>query len=170
MKKSRIATAIIASIYFIYYSCTYTQWHFIDNVNLLIHEAGHVIFMFFGTFMHIAGGSLSQVLFPAVFVYYFYHRQEYFSASLVLFWVGQNILNVSVYAADAVAMQLPLLGGDTAGHDWHNMLDMLGLLQQTDAIGLAIRILGMCVIFSAVYLSCTFALSETDESKPIPVQ
>lgn len=109
--------------------------------------------MFFGEFMHILGGSLFQVLFPAVFVGYFYRRQEYFSASLVLFWVGQNLLNVSVYASDAIAMQLPLLGGDNVGHDWNNLLVMTNSLRYTKVIGNTIFILGIIVIVFAIYYS-----------------
>jgi uncharacterized protein YqgC (DUF456 family) len=53
--------------------------------------------------MGIAGGSLFQVILPAVFVGYFVWREQYYSAAIVLFWVGQSILNVWVYAADAVS-------------------------------------------------------------------
>ena len=112
MSKTKIIVATICSLYGIYYCATSTGWHFIDSVNLIIHESGHVIFMLFGQFLGLLGGSLWQILFPIIFVYYFYHRKEYFSASVVLFWVGQNIINVSVYASDAQAMQLPLLGGE----------------------------------------------------------
>jgi hypothetical protein len=159
--KSRYIIATLASAYFLYYLATYTQWHFLDNVNLIIHEAGHVIFMFFGNFMHILGGSLFQVLFPAVFVCYFYRRGEYFSASLVLFWVGQNLLNVSVYASDAIAMQLPLLGGDSVGHDWNNLLTMTNTLKYTKTIGTTMYILGVVVIVSAIYLSFITANKNT---------
>lgn len=161
MNKTRLTIASIVSAYFLYYLFTYTEWHFIDNINLIFHEAGHVIFMFFGEFMHILGGSLFQVLFPAVFVGYFYRRQEYFSASLLLFWVGQNLLNVSVYASDAIAMQLPLLGGDNVGHDWNNLLVMTNTLRYTKAIGNTIFILGILVIVFAIYYSFSNAKNET---------
>jgi hypothetical protein len=151
-----------------YYCFTYAQWHFLDNVNLIIHEAGHVIFMFFGTFMHILGGSLWQILFPIIFVCYFYRKKDYFSASLLLFWVGQNIINVSVYASDAIVMQLPLLGSDgtdTSGHDWHNILDMLGALKYTYIVGETLFIIGVCTILCAVYFSIKTALAKDQTGK-----
>ncbi len=151
--KKRFIAALLISAYFIYYCVTYIDWHFLDSVNLIIHEAGHVIFSPFGLFLHILGGSLFQVLFPFVFVGYFYLRQEYFSASLVLFWVGQNLINVSVYASDALLMQLPLLGGDNVGHDWNNLLAMTGLLKHTYTIGHAIYGFGVFVIICAVCLA-----------------
>ena len=153
INKGKLFLAILTSIYFLYYASTYTDWHFLDNVNLIIHEAGHIVFLFFGDFMHILGGSLFQVLFPFVFVLYFYRNKQYFSASLVLFWVGQNLLNVSVYASDAIVMQLPLLGGDTSGHDWNALLSMTGLLKYTNVIGSTIYIMGIIVIITAIISS-----------------
>ena len=155
MNKARFTTAILASAYFIYYCFTFTEWHFLDNVNLIIHEAGHVIFSPFGTFIYILGGSLFQILVPIIFAFYFYLRQQYFSASLVLFWVGQNFINVSVYASDAIAMQLPLLGGDSSGHDWNNLLTMSGLLKYTNTIGTSIFAVGIFIIICAICFSFT---------------
>jgi hypothetical protein len=37
--------------------------------------------------------------------------QQFFSASLVLFWVGQNVMAVFVYVGDAQAKALPLITG-----------------------------------------------------------
>lgn len=159
INKTKLIISIIASAYFIYYCFTYSDWHFIDNVNLIIHEAGHVIFSLFGEFIQLTGGSLLQIIFPIVFTYYFYRQQEYFSASLLLFWVGQNIINVSVYVSDAIVMQLPLLGGDSSMHDWNNILQMSGLIRYTDNIGLGIFILGIIVIIYAIFSSLYLSLS-----------
>ena len=145
--------ALLSTAYFLYYASTSAEWHFIDNINLLIHEAGHVIFLPFGDFLYVLGGSLFQIFFPFAFVCSFYFRQQYFSASLLLFWVGQNCINVSVYAADSIQMQLPLLSGDTSGHDWHYILSSLGLLQYTAQIGGAIFFVGVLIILTAAALS-----------------
>jgi len=52
---------IASTIYFIMNWGNYTL---IDNANLIIHEAGHFFFSFFGEFIHAAGGTLMQILFP----------------------------------------------------------------------------------------------------------
>ena len=160
--KTKLFTALVASSYFVYYIFTYTEWHFIDNVNLIFHEAGHVIFMLFGQFLYVLGGSLFQILFPLVFVFYFYKREDYFPASLLLFWVGQNLLNVSVYISDAIAMQLPLLGGDTSTHDWNNLLQMTGMLKYTKSISLDVFVLGIIVITCAIFFSIKTSKDVTD--------
>ena len=145
----KLVVAVIASIYFLWCAYDPYQWHLIDGVNLLIHEAGHIIFRPFGEFMTIAGGSLFQVIMPGLFVGYFMYHRKLFSAALVLFWVGESILNVSVYASDSLDLRLPLLGGEDTLHDWNYMLGTLGLLPATAKIGGAIRLLGTIVIILA---------------------
>ncbi len=146
INKTTLTVAILVSLYFFYYLSSSHEWHFIDNVNLIIHEAGHVVFSVFGRFMNILGGSLLQVVFPSIFVGYFYVHRDFFSASLVLFWVGQNFINVSVYAGDAIVMQLPLLGGDSVLHDWNTLLSMMNILKYTPHISSGLYFIGsICV-------------------------
>ena len=164
LDRKRFSIAILVSVYFIYYCFTYTDWHFIDNINLIFHEAGHVVFMPFGRFMHILGGSLFQVLFPFLFVSYFYRKGDYFSASLLFFWVGQNLVNVSAYASDAILMQLPLLGGDSSTHDWNNLLSMTGSLSHTKVIGQSLSALGVIVIALSVYFAFVNSYKKEEHS------
>ena len=153
----KLIFAGIASAYFLWCAYDPYQWHLIDGVNLLIHEAGHIIFRPFGEFMMIAGGSLFQVIMPALFVGYFWYNEKYYSAALVLFWVGESILNVSVYAGDSIVLQLPLLGGEDTLHDWNYMLTSLNLLSSTSQIAGAIRFLGTILIVLAGLGSFKFA-------------
>lgn len=149
--KLKLGVAAAAAAYFLWAAAHPDSWRLIDGVNLVIHEAGHLVFRPFGEFLSIAGGSLFQVIVPTVFAGYFYFNRKPYSCALVLFWAGESLLNVSVYAADSVAMQLPLLGGDNSIHDWNYMLDHLGLLRQTASIALFIRALGtVVIIFAAV--------------------
>ena len=102
--------------------------------DLIVHEAGHFVFRFFGETAHFAGGSLLQLLLPGLFVVqgvYWGHRV---GTQLALLLLGQNFVDVSVYAADAQARALPLLGGDGVFHDWHRLLGGFGLLDATPAI------------------------------------
>ena len=149
--------AVIATPYFLWCAIDPYQWHFIDGVNLVMHEAGHVVFSPLGEFMMIAGGSLFQVIIPAGFWAYFLYRSQQYSAALVLFWVGESILNVSVYAADAQALQIPLLGGGDSQHDWNYMLTTLNVLQSTDMIAFVIRALGTILILVAALRSIRFS-------------
>jgi hypothetical protein len=153
--------AIIASIYFLW--CAYDPINavFMHLINTPIHEAGHVFFRILGEFMGIAGGSLFQIIVPLVFFGYFVWNKKPFSASIVLFWVGNNFLDVYVYANDAVVMQLPLLSGVTGSeggfHDWNYLLTETGLLTHTPLIAKMIRFTGMIIIFAAIFSSIFYA-------------
>ena len=107
---------------------------FLHGVNLVFHEAGHVIFGFFGRFVAVLGGSLNQVLIPAVCVIAFLHTRQRASAAVALFWTGQSLADVAVYAADGRAMALPLLAEGLI-HDWNYLLGHTGLLGHAEAVG-----------------------------------
>ena len=102
--------------------------------NLIVHEAGHFLFRWFGQTVHALGGSLMQLLLPAVFVYqgvYWDHRA---GTQLSLLLLGQNAVDVSIYAADAQTRALPLLGGDRVFHDWYVILGNLGALEAAPVV------------------------------------
>jgi hypothetical protein len=137
-------------IYFMDFVLHPKNWHFLDGVDLVIHEAGHVIFMPFGEFISFAGGTIAQILMPLIFVLYFARRRSLISASIISFWLAQSLANVSVYAADAQKMELPLLGGGI--HDWNYLLGKTNLLMFTPQIALFIQALAtlVCCIALAV--------------------
>jgi len=134
---------------------------FLDRVNLIAHEAGHLLFGYLGQFIGIFGGTLGQLLVPAAIAFYFYARREFYSATVMLFWFGQNMFNISVYVKDASHMDLPLLsiGGGDPIHDWNYLLRTLHILNWDQALGNLIYFLGILIILAAValgfWLSCT---------------
>ena len=158
----KLIFAIAASAYFLSIAYDPMQGSFLDMVDLPIHETGHLIFHPFGEFIGIAGGSLFQVILPAAFVGYFVWRSQYYSAAIVMLWVGQSILNVWVYAADAVVMRLILtsgLSGSEGGfHDWNYLLTRTGLLGSAYTIAGAIRAFGTIAIVSGSVLSIYYSL------------
>lgn len=159
-----MTAAILVSLYF--FTIAYDPmmdgiWNFLSLVDLPIHETGHLMFRPFGEFMMIAGGSLFQVIVPAIFVGYFIRQGQFFSAAIVFFWVGQSILNVWVYADDAVRMKLVLTSGMTGSegsfHDWNYLLGRTGLIGYHQIVSGLIRFAGTAAIIGAsaatVYLS-----------------
>ena len=110
-------------------------WTVTHAFDLIVHEAGHFFFRFFGRFMEIAGGSIMQLLLPALLVYQGVYWSNKLGTQLALLLLGQNFVDVSIYAADAQARQLPLIANlGPESHDWHNMLAMLGWLEHTPLI------------------------------------
>ena len=165
----RLVLAILFTLYFVWIALDPMQGSFLDNVDLPIHEFGHLLFRPFGQFLMVAGGSLFQVIMPAIFVGYFIWQRSFYSAAIVLFWVGQSILNVWVYAADAVVMKLVLTSGFTGSegsfHDWNYLLTATGLLSSTKIVAGAIRLAGTLVIISAVVFSTYYSVFKTDATE-----
>lgn len=107
----------------------------LDHFNLLIHEGGHGVFKIFGGFIYTLGGSLMQIILPGIFMIYFITNKKRFGLQLSIVWLGENLMNIAVYAADARSQALPLLGGNKVYHDWNWMLSRLGWLQYDKLIG-----------------------------------
>ncbi len=109
------------------------RWVFIDNFNLLIHEAGHPLFSWGGDTLHALGGTLAQLILPALFAVYFgYWRRQWFAMVVGIWWVGENLMPISLYMDDAVVQELPLVGGGT--HDWGYLFAKWGVLESTNEI------------------------------------
>ncbi len=163
----KLMFAILMSIYFLWIAYAPLNGSFLDLVDLPIHETGHLLFRPFGEFLMIAGGSLFQVILPAIFVGYFFWYEKYYSAAIVLFWVGQSILNVFVYAADAVVMQIVLTSGLTGSegsfHDWNYLLTATGLINSTKIVAGLIRILGTLTIIAAGIASIYYSIYPQNE-------
>ncbi len=64
---------------------------FIHGIDLVFHEAGHVIFGFFGEFLAVLGGSLTQVLMPVIATVAFLRTRQWASGAATLFWTGQSL-------------------------------------------------------------------------------
>jgi hypothetical protein len=119
-----------------------------------------MIFGFFGGFVGVLGGSLMQVLIPALATGYFMLYGQSWSGMVTLFWVSQSLFNVSVYVKDARAQGLPLLGGEDAIHDWNWLLGRLGLLSWDQVIGGVIYATGLLALAVSVLGGLYFALND----------
>ena len=112
----------------------YTGESFLHLINLPFHEAGHVVFLPFGRFMTILGGTLAQILMPLICLGTFLIKtRDPFGAAVALWWTAESMMDIAPYINDARALDLMLIGGvtgkETDGHDWNNILTMLNLLE-----------------------------------------
>jgi hypothetical protein len=127
---------------------------FMHLVNLPFHEAGHIVFMPFGSFMMSLGGSLLQVLIPLICAWVFLFQQEDpFASAVCVWWTGQSLLDLSPYIDDARTLQLMLLGGPAAeveGHDWEAILTALGWLHLDHSLARLAWILGVLLMSAAL--------------------
>jgi hypothetical protein len=124
---------------------------FVHLIDLVFHEAGHVIFGFFGRFLGVLGGSLNQVLIPALCTGYFLWHGQTAAAAVTLFWTGESLADVAIYVADGREMALPLLA-EGLTHDWNWILSELSLRNQALPLGRAVFAVAVTVLAAAIGL------------------
>jgi len=129
-------------------------WHLI---NLPFHEAGHIFFRPFGSFMTSLGGSLGQLLMPlACLAVFLLKTRDTFAAAFALWWSGENFMDLAPYINDARSLTLPLLGGNTGStspygfHDWEFILHRSGLSNYDHTLARMADRLGMILIICAL--------------------
>lgn len=130
--------------------------HFLlSRVNLVFHEAGHVLLGFFGELIAALGGSLMQVAVPVVCAVTFLRHVNPFGAAVATWWAGQSLIDLAPYIYDARSQRMVLLGGvtgrDVPGyHDWNNVLSRLGLLQYDHGLARLAHLTGALLILAAL--------------------
>lgn len=127
---------------------------FMHGPLLVFHEAGHVIFSPFGEFMAVLGGTLAQLLLPAVIIAAFLWRnRDPVGAAFGGWLLGVSLLDVAPYVYDALIPRLVLLGGHTGeagGHDWIYLLTELGLRDSAQGLGAFVHKLGAIAIVASI--------------------
>ncbi len=122
----------------------------LHNINLPIHETGHLVFAPFGETMQLLGGSLFQILLPLVFVGAFLRRRDPYAAAVCLWWVAHNCWDVSIYVGDARTRALPLLGDDPDNHDWFNLLGIWDRLDRDTLYAARLRGFGSLLFLASI--------------------
>lgn len=139
-----------AAFYFCRGAANRGRGNFFDNVNLVFHEAGHVIFSLFGEVVCAAGGTIMQLLVPVVLVIYFWEKKNRYAAGIVMLWLGESSIGAARYAGDAVKLELPLLGDGT--HDWTYLLSLNNLLGKAQAISDVFYYSGIAIIITGIII------------------
>ena len=127
---------------------------FIHGPLLIFHEAGHMIFRPFGEWVSVLGGTLGQLLMPALLgVALLWKNRDPFGAAIGLWLFGVSVLDVAPYMYDAWEPQLTLLGGGTGNdsfHDWIYLFDSVNQLHHAQRIGAITHALGVAIVLLAL--------------------
>lgn len=125
-------------------------------VNLIFHEAGHIIFSPFGQFIKTLGGTLGQLLMPAICAaVLLVNTRDAFGAAVAFWWLAQSFMDIAPYINDARALKLILLGGVTGKdvidyQDWEYILRKLGLLKMDHFLAWCAQITGIVLMLTAL--------------------
>jgi hypothetical protein len=139
---------------------TQEQWvMLLDWANLALHEAGHPVVAMASSNLAVYGGTIFQLIFPALFIHNFWRRRHSLGWMACIVWLGASLLNVARYMRDARAQVLPLIGGGE--HDWTEIFSRWGVLQHDLGIGRFVQVVGLCII-SYAFMQAWRAASSVD--------
>lgn len=145
----------------IYLAAHFSELTLLDNVHLPIHEGGHLLFGWFGATLGVWGGTILQLLVPALLAATFAVRADLLGTTFCAMGFFHSLTGVATYMIDALRRELPLVTvgapADEAEHDWVHIFGDLGVLRHAIQIGTAVRLiawagfLGTLVWFSWRY-------------------
>ncbi|OWL97932.1 hypothetical protein CBQ26_06780 [Deinococcus indicus] len=117
----------------------------LGGVNLVFHEAGHVLLIPAGETLTLLGGSAAQVAVPLACAAAFLWRGDRFAAG------------VAAYIRDAPLRQLDLITGDPDTHDWWQLLGgwnpQANALHLADPLGRLVTFLALATLIVSVVLA-----------------
>ncbi|MFC4425528.1 hypothetical protein [Deinococcus navajonensis] len=125
----------------------------LDGVNLVFHEAGHVLLMWCGETVTLLGGSLMQLAIPLGCAAAFALRGDHYAAGLVTLWLAHSLASVGAYVADAPTRALDLITGDPDTHDWWQLLAPGGHLDWAAPLSRLLQALALIGLIAGVLLS-----------------
>jgi len=145
---SFVGVLVFAMICMGYHFLAHESWvPILDSANLVLHEAGHPIVGLFSERLSVYGGTVFQLLFPAVAAWHFRREGHDIGYAASLVWLGENFLNVARYMSDARAQVLPLVGGGE--HDWTKILGRWNMLQADVRLAGLVRFAASILIVGA---------------------
>lgn len=134
----------------------------VDIIDLFIHEGGHFVFGFLGRMIYFMGGSLMQVVLPSLAVWVFL-KSGFRTLIGTLYWLGQNLVNVSVYIGDAPYKRLPLISSG-AIHDWNWIFNHLGNMGLARPVSATVFTLGIASCCGAIIVAAYFLVRDFKEA------
>lgn len=143
--------------------------HFMmDQAGLFVHEAGHFYLIWAGDFLHILGGTLFELGTPIALAIWFCMMGHQRWTAIFIAWLSVGFFGVALYAGDAQDRVLPLLGVGKDGHDWHNMLTMLGWLDATPMISDAFWACGLVAGITSILWASWAIYRSNQPDTPFP--
>jgi len=131
------------------------QWNVFTGINFGAHEFGHLFWAFFGEWMTIAGGSLTQLLIPIGAAAVVMRTRDWFGLAVCGLFLASSLGELSWYIGDARAQELDLVSfsPDGGGHDWAYLLRRAGLLHRDLMLARLARAIGFLLIVASSVLA-----------------
>jgi hypothetical protein len=146
---SLAAVAAFAAVSLAFHAFGAQGWvPILDSANLALHEAGHPLTGILSNRLAVYGGTLFQLAFPVAVAVHFHRRGHAAGAAAGAVWLGENLLNVARYMADARVQLLPLVGG--GDHDWTEIFSRWHMLHLDTRMAGLTRIVAVLLMLGSV--------------------
>jgi hypothetical protein len=128
----------------------YRSWF--AGLTLVLHEIGHILFSAFGQTLMLLGGSITQLVVPAlVALYLLIFQRDWFGLVVGACWLSFSTFELATYVDDANKGRLALVGfGDKVIHDWDKLLTDWHVLNHCGTFAVALRVLAGVLLLGAV--------------------
>ena len=156
-----IAWMAFYALLLLYLAAHFSGLTLLDNVHLVTHEAGHLLFSWLGETPELWGGTILQLLAPALLAVTFTVRRELPGTVFCAVAFFHSLTGVATYMIDALRRELPLVTvgapADEAQHDWVRIFNSLGVLPHAIQIGNTVRIISWCgLVATLVWFSVRY--------------
>jgi len=160
---------VFYAVLFAFLGFNFRDLTLLDNVHLPIHEAGHLLFGYLGDTAGLWGGTLLQLLVPALLAASFAVKRELLGTTFCVIAFFHSLTGIATYMIDALRLELPLVTvgavADESQHDWVNIFTRLGVLPHAIQIGNTVRLIAWCGMLAAVaWLAWTYSRQEKADS------
>jgi len=143
-------------------------YFFIINQTLgMVHEAGHGVCYILPCprFVMVINGTLFQIAFPLGIAYYYKRKMHHFAMLISLFFTGFSLQYTAWYISTShegafVPASKSFLGVD-GYHDFHYILNVLGLLPYDSLVSGLVKVCAYILMFYAVGKMFVLAFSQT---------
>jgi hypothetical protein len=146
------------ALLFLYLARHFSEPTLLDNVHLPIHEGGHLLFGWLGEKPMLWGGTILQLLVPALLAATFASRGDLLGTTFCSVAFFHSLNGVATYMIDALKRELQLVtvggSGDEVEHDWVHIFSDLGVLPHAIQIGNVVRGLAWCGLLGCMAWFC----------------
>ena len=157
-RTSFVAWLIFYLLVLLFLALHFGQPTLLDNLHLVTHEAGHLLFGWLDETPGLWGGTLLQLLVPALLTIAFVARREIPGVVFCIFAFFHSLSGVAIYMSDALRRELPLVTvgapAEEADHDWVRIFSQLGVLPHAIEIGNIFRLIAWMGMLAAVAWLC----------------
>jgi hypothetical protein len=169
MRSFRMGLTIVLAMYGGAILVTPDHWSLLDGLNQAVHATGHLLLVGTNETMQQLGGTVLQLLLPLIVTAYFTVRDDEHAASIGVWWVGQNAVNISASMAISGTGSTGSVPGSVE-HDWLMLFARWDVLHHAEQYANLTRGFGVLLMLLATMWGLFRAADQRRRVRWVPTQ